>query len=91
LTVTDLTSELRKELGLDERVEGVLVAKAAPGPAQAAGVQQGDVIQMIDNVQVGSVKQFEQQLERLPKGKTIAVLVVRRAGPVFLALRVPEK
>ncbi len=91
LVVTELTPELREELGLDEGVDGVLVRKVTPGPAQSAGVQQGDVIQMIDNVRVASVEQLGEQLERLPKGKAVAMLVVRRAGPIFLALRVAEE
>ena len=91
LSVNEITPELAKELDLEGDVEGVLVEEVAPGPAQAAGVQRGDVIQMIGNRRIGSVEQFEQEVERLPRGKSVALLVLRPSGPLFLALRVPEK
>ena len=60
------------------------------GPASEAGIQKGDVITMIDNREIASVDQFESVAEGLESGKSVALLVQRRAGPVFLAIR-PDK
>lgn len=90
LDVIDITSTLQKQFKL-ETSKGVLVEKVSPGPAQAAGIRQGDVIQMINYQRVDSVQEFGAQLEKLPRGKTVAVLVFRRSGPMFLALQVPEE
>lgn len=90
LDVIDITSTLQKQFKL-ETSKGVLVEKVSSGPAQAAGIRQGDIIQMINYQRVNSVQEFEAQLKKLPRGKTVAVLVFRRTGPMFLALQVPEE
>ena len=64
--------------------------EVAPGPARDAGIEQGDIIQMINNVRVNNVREFEAQLKKLPKGRTTAVLILRDSGPMFLAMRVPQ-
>jgi serine protease Do len=46
---------------------------------------------MINNSQVASVAEFERELKEVPKGKSTPLLVLRRSGPIFLALRVPEE
>ena len=61
----------------------------ATGPASDAGIQKGDVITMIDNKPIESVDEFEAVTDGLQSGKSVALLVQRRAGPVFLAIR-PE-
>ena len=48
-----------------------------------------DVITMIDNQDVDSVRDFEEITDSLQSGKSVALLVQRRNGPVFLAIR-PE-
>ncbi|GAB4300535.1 MAG: serine protease MucD [Thiohalomonadaceae bacterium] len=89
LTVTDLTAEQRKELGLEQR-QGVLVQGVEPGPAQEAGIRRGDVLLKLNNVDVDNVAHFNKLVRDLPAGKSIPVLVQRRSGPIFLALRLPK-
>jgi serine protease Do len=60
-------------------------------PAREAGIQQGDVILMLNNQEITSVAQFNRLLQGLPAGKTVAVLVHRTTGPIFLALRTPAQ
>ena len=54
-------------------------------------IHNGDVIIRIDNKPVENVKTFEQMVKKLPAGKSVAILVQRRGGPIFLAMKVPEK
>ncbi len=89
VAVQELTPEEREQLGLKAE-GGVLVNEVTPGPAQEAGVRKGDVIQMINNVWLKGVADFKQQVKDLPEGKSVAVLVYRRQGPIFLALRLPK-
>ena len=89
LQVADLTVEQRKELELDDG--GVLVEKVGEGAAADAGIHSGDVIVRIGDKQVKDVKTFKKIVKKLPAGKSVAVLVQRRGGPIFLALKVPEK
>jgi hypothetical protein len=44
---------------------------------------------MIDNRAIDSVGDFEEITDELKSGKSVALLVQRRAGPIFLAIR-PE-
>ena len=60
------------------------------GPARKAGVRRGDVILMLNNVEVTDAKQFRELVENLPAGKSVPLLVQRRGGPVFLALKIDE-
>ncbi len=89
VTVRDLSAEEKTHLNL-EHDAGVLVEEVREGPARDAGIRNGDVIHMINNVTLKSTEDFQQQLAALPRGKTVAVLIYRRSGPMFLALKVPD-
>lgn len=85
--VADITAEQREQLGI---AHGVLVQDVKSGPTKEAGVRPGDIIVTINNVQVDSVTQFSGIVSKLPAGKWIPLLVQRRDGALFLALRIPE-
>ena len=89
ITVTDLTERQRKEMELEG--EGVLVEQVERGAAAEAGIRQGDVILRLNNEAVKSATDFERMVKNLPAGRTVPVLVQRRGGPSFLALKVPAK
>lgn len=89
LDVADLTNEQREEWGLTEK--GVLVTGVKAGPANDAGIREGDVIVMINNKNINDAMHFREISAELPGGKPVAVLIQRRDGPVFLAIRLPEK
>jgi serine protease Do len=85
MKVEALGSEARKRLKIENGVQVVEVEEV--GPASDAGIMKGDVITMIDNRAIGSVGDFEVVTDELKSGKSVALLVQRRAGPVFLAIR----
>ncbi len=87
LRVRALTSEQQQDLGLEEG--GLRVLEVEEGPAKDAGVRKGDIIQMINNEKLTSVEQFKKLVEGLPKKKFASMLIQRRQGPEFLALKVP--
>ncbi|MCG3202472.1 MAG: Periplasmic serine endoprotease DegP [Gammaproteobacteria bacterium] len=87
ITVSDLTKQQRDELEVEDR--GVMVSEVEDGPAYKAGIREGDVIMMVDNQKVESARQFKEIVDRLPGGKSVPILIQRRGGPVFLALKVP--
>lgn len=88
IVVTDLTGEQRNSLEIKEN--GVLVNNVSSGPARKAGVRRGDVILMINNTDVKDTKQFKSIIDSLPTGKSVPLLVQRRGGPVFLALKLAK-
>ncbi len=89
LKVQELTAEQKDKMQLKNG--GVVVTEVAPGAGRSAGIRRGDVIQMINNQSISSIKDFKQAIKGLEPGKSVAVLVLRSNGPVFLALRVPDK
>ena len=87
MKVEALGKDARKRLKIEAGVQVVEVDEL--GPASDAGILKGDVITMIDNREIESLEDFEEITEDLKSGKSVALLVQRRAGPVFLAIR-PE-
>jgi serine protease Do len=85
--VADLTADQRKELDLEG---GVLVDDIGEGPAANAGIRKGDIIVRINGTLIKDIDQFEKMIKKLPAGTSVPVLVQRRGGPIFLALKVPR-
>jgi len=60
------------------------------GPADKAGIVAGDIISTVDNKSVDSPSDLAEVLGELEGRKSVAVLVHRSDGPVFLALKIDE-
>ncbi|MDZ7754307.1 MAG: DegQ family serine endoprotease [Gammaproteobacteria bacterium] len=88
LTIEELSPEQREELQVPEN--GVLVTEVEDGPASRAGIRQGDVILMMNNLQVSDAKALKDMVDGLPAGKTVPLLIHRQGSPLFLALRTEE-
>ena len=88
IKVADLTDQQRKELQLEG---GILVESVGNGAAADAGVREGDILLRIENELVKDVDDFEARIKKLPAGKSVAILVQRRGGPIFLAMKVPKE
>lgn len=88
LQVIDLTDEQRGALEIKRG--GVIVSRVQAGPARKAGVRRGDVIVMFNNIEITSANHFMEIVEELPSDKSVPLLVQRRGGPVFLALKVDD-
>ena len=89
MAVSDLSDDERKQLA-NEVDGGVFVESIKPGPASHAGLRKGDIIVQLNSKDVVNARQFQQQVEDLPKGKSFPILVYRRTGPVFLAIKLDE-
>jgi serine protease Do len=86
--VEDLTEQQRQELEIKDH--GVIVSQISSGPAYKAGVRDGDVMLLLNNIKIKNAKHFEELVSQLPKDKSVPVLIQRRGGPIFLALRIEE-
>jgi len=86
--VEDLTEQQRQELEIKDH--GVIVSQISSGPAYKAGVRNGDVMLLLNNIKIKNAKHFEELVNLLPKDKSVPVLIQRRGGPIFLALRIEE-
>lgn len=86
--VEDLTEQQRQELEIKDH--GVIVSQISSGPAYKAGVRNGDVMLLLNNIKIKNTKHFGELVNQLPKGKSVPMLIQRRGGPIFLALRLEE-
>ena len=85
ITVKDLNDEQKKAQELEH---GVIITDVGDGPAQAAGIRNGDLLMMLNSVKIKNVKHFEEILAGLPENRSIPVLIQRGGNPIFLALKI---
>lgn len=89
ITVKNLTDQQKQELEVEDH--GVIVEAVVEGPAQKAGVRTGDVILLINNIKIEDAAHFEKIVSELPKDKSIPLLLQRRGGPIFIALKLTDE
>ena len=80
----------KEEKEKTELMYGLRVLSITEGPAKSAGLRKDDVLQMINGDKIESVESLKDIVEKLPKGKFASLLVQRRQGPQFLAMKIPE-
>jgi len=84
--VQSIDADLAATLGL-RRPAGVLVTQVYPGgPAERAGLTQGDVLLRIDDREVSTSRQLNFRLAISPVGRTAELEVRRRGGSLPLQL-----
>jgi serine protease Do len=86
LSVTDVTPEVAKKLGLPPGLVGALVTEVIPGgPAAEAGLRPGDVIQEVNRKPVRSAEEFARAVEQA-RGRDIVVLVNRGGSTAYAVI-----
>ena len=93
LTISNMTDELREQLGLDADAEGLVVADVAEdSEAYEKGLRAGDLITEAGQEKVASVKDLEDRIdEARDAGRKTLLLLVRRDGdPRFVALSLED-
>jgi len=84
LALSELSAEQRQALDLDH---GVLVEEAT-GDAARAGIRTGDVILAVNNVKIATVGEFRKAVAEVPVGKSLAILVRRGDGSLYVPLKI---
>ena len=79
-------SETKDKKMLDGR-NGLVVTKAS-GPAVSSQIRDGDIILALNNTPVTSVRAFNREINKTPKGKTIALLIYRNGDTLFVPVKV---
>ena len=87
LTVQPLTPQLAENLGI-ERGEGLVISAVKPGSAaEEAGLRAGDVISEINRQAVKNLADYNREIARNEKAKSVLFLVRRGQSSLFLALK----
>lgn len=84
LSLSELTAEQKQQLEIEN---GLLVEDMVPGIASRAGVRPGDVILSMNNQDVKTVEQLNQLLNKIEKGRNIALLVRRGDTATFITMK----
>ena len=90
VAVQPVTPEIARQLEL-KNPTGVVVTRVEPSsPAEAAGLQRGDVIVEIDKKPVKSMEDFE-KLAAQSAGKQVLLRVQREGSALYIAMAPPTK
>jgi serine protease Do len=84
MSLSDLREEQLKEL----KISGGVLVEEATGAAARAGIRRGDVIVAVNNQSIKSVEQLSQLVGQFEKGRSVAVLVRRAGGAIYVPLRI---
>ena len=84
LAVGDLTADARQQINAPEQLHGVVVQGVRPAsPADAAGLQPGDVILEVNRKPAESASQFASEVHQSPEGKDLLLLVWSKGGASY--------
>jgi serine protease Do len=85
LSVRELQPEERKKLGVEY---GVVVVDVAQSTAARTPIRRGDVIVAVNQTRFKSIEEFNQLIEAQQKGGSVALLVRRGEGAVYVPMEV---
>ena len=88
IVIQDLTADLAESFDL-ESTQGILVAQVSPdSPAEAAGVEQGDIIVAYQGQEMANVGAFRNQVSLTPPGTQARLTVIRDGERVGLTVTI---
>jgi len=84
LAVNDLTPDIRQQLSVPTRIQGVAVENVRPAsPAEEAGLSRGDVIVEINRKPVDSAEHFASEVHSAPANQDLLLLVWSNGGASY--------
>jgi serine protease Do len=83
LTVSELTDAQKKELKLRNGVRVDAVAE----PATRAGIQEGDVIVALANIEIPNLQAFEALVSKIDRSRAVSVLIRRGEWAQYTVIR----
>ena len=87
LRVQPLDPGTMSQLNLPAKTSGVLVNHVEAGsPAEAAGIQRGDVVQEINHTVVKSLEEYQKAAAKIKKEEMVVLLLSRQGNNLFVAV-----
>lgn len=88
IAVRNLTPEEVSQLRLSKEHHGVAIVAVEPGsPADGAGVQRGDILLGINNVEINSAVEYDAAAKKINKGDIVRLYLRREEMSLYLAFR----
>jgi serine protease Do len=87
LKVQALDNATMSQLNIPSKTAGVVVSSVEPGgPAEAAGIQRGDVIQEVNHEVVKSLDEYQKAAHKIKKEELAVLLLSRQGNNLFVAV-----
>jgi serine protease Do len=87
LRVAPLDPAAMSQLNLPAKTTGVLINQVEPGsPAEAAGLQRGDVIQEVNHEIIKSLEDYQKAAAKIKKEEMAVLLLSRQGNNLFVAV-----
>ncbi|MFO7605353.1 MAG: DegQ family serine endoprotease [Desulfurivibrionaceae bacterium] len=87
LTVQELTPELANSLGIEDK-KGLIISNVRSGsPAEAAGIQRGEIILEVNQKPVESIEDFKEIISKIAPGERILLLTRRGEHTRFVVIK----
>ncbi|HKE61973.1 MAG TPA: Do family serine endopeptidase [Nitrospira sp.] len=87
LRVQALDNATMSQLNIPAKTAGVVVSSVEPGgPAEAAGIQRGDVIQEVNHEVVKSLDEYQKAAHKIKKEELAVLLLSRQGNNLFVAV-----
>jgi serine protease Do len=83
LHVSDIPAAERRTL----KIDGGVLVEFAEGRAASAGIQQGDIVQQMNNVEITGAAQFNGLVAKLDPKKSVALLVRRENASQYVIIK----
>lgn len=87
MTVSPVPENVADRLGIDN---GVMVEQVMGGAAARNGLQQGDVITMLNGQTIKDVSEFNRIAQTLPSNRSVPMRVIRDGYPMFIPFKIVE-
>jgi serine protease Do len=85
ISVRPITSQMRQQLGLDAKIDGLYVEHVREvSPAADASLRDGDIITQVNGRSVTSTEEFARIVKGTPKGEYLKIYFYRPAAKVSL-------
>ena len=88
MQVQDVTPGLRSELGIRDKTGAVAVQVAPGSPADDAGIRAGDLIREIDHNPIRNLKDYNNAIGKIGKGKPVLLLMKRGGHTFYVSIKV---
>ncbi len=88
IEVYDITPELRKKYNLSEEETGVVVGEVdSGGPAYEVGLSAGDIIKLVNSIEVSSLSDFKKTMEKVKPGDIVLLQVRHEKWTMFVTIQ----
>jgi serine protease Do len=86
VTVKEITPEIRDQLNISEKVQGVIVSSIEPDSSAYGVLIQGDIIQEVNRKPVRSIDEYNEAMSKRDSKRDILLLVYRKGSYLYITL-----